>query len=355
MMKSIHGIWGTVVVTLLIVGNAGAAIGQRGEGSKTQPKITLDNLPRIDSSTSAQPLAMLTACKVAGESHWWHTLHDGSRRLMAGKNGEIGNRIPLKKKDRLQKIYQRVHTSGTHGAYVQLITCRAAKALPEAQTDFIFVAREPSTDELKLATEHGVELDVRPIAYDAFVFMVHADSPVNGLTLDKIRQIYTGKIKNWKEVGGKDAPIKAYQRNRNSGSQELMDKLVMKDLTMVPAPDMVSMSMMGPFNRLNNDPNGLGYTVYFYEKFMAPRRNPSFKRGQTQHKRAQYVRKVLAIDGIVPNSETIRSGAYSLRTKVYIVTRKALDPNHRAVHLRNWLLGAEGRKVIIESGYVPLK
>ena len=81
------------------------------------------------------------------------------------------------------------------------------------------------------------------------------------VTTEQIQGIYTGQINNWSEVGGQDAQLLAYQRDHNSGSQELMKSLVMKDLEMIDAPAMIAHGMMGPIDRVNEERNGLGFSV----------------------------------------------------------------------------------------------
>ncbi|WJH36064.1 substrate-binding domain-containing protein [Paenibacillus sp. CC-CFT747] len=114
---------------------------------------------------------------------------------------------------------KRVQFHTTHEAYVRLI---------EGNADLIFAAG-PSEQERRQAESAGVKLKLTPVGKDAFVFLVHEDNPVNGLTSDQIRAIYSEKMLNWKEVGGEDERIIAYQRKENSGSQTYMVQNVMKD------------------------------------------------------------------------------------------------------------------------------
>ncbi len=169
--------------------------------------------PRVDGSTSAHPLQVLVACKILDVTCEWTQppFLDlfSERRIgpdLADSVTETG------------EIVTGIWHNGTHSAYVNLINKDA---------DFIIVARMPSDDEIRQAGIRGVKLDIRPVALDAFVFLAHVDNPVKSLTLDQIRDIYTGKTTEWDELGGMGR-INAYQRNPNSGSQELMDDLVMR-------------------------------------------------------------------------------------------------------------------------------
>jgi phosphate transport system substrate-binding protein len=210
--------------------------------------------------------------------------------------------------------------------------------LIENEADLIIVARTPSEDELDLAHTNGVDLVVKPIALDAFVFILNKDNPLESLTLDQIKDIYTGDITHWSEVEGEDYIINTYQRNDNSGSQELMETLVMKDEEMVDAPEMILYGMMGPINALSVDAYGIGYSVYYYEQFMAPNENI----------------KLCGVDEVIPSRNTISSEEYAFVTGVYAVIRADTTDVDNASHLRDWLLTDEGQSVIEESGYIPI-
>ena len=108
-------------------------------------------------------------------------------------------------------------------------TAKAYENLINGTADLIFVS-EPSDDILNSAREAGVEFEMVGIGRDGFVFVVNQDNPVESLTIEQIQKIYTGEIKNWSEVGGEDVDIIAYQREPNSGSQNLMEKMVMRIL-----------------------------------------------------------------------------------------------------------------------------
>jgi len=282
-------------------------------------KIVRD-YPRVDGSTSAHPMQVYIACQILGVTCEWMDAFFSARTLFPDYTSAPEEAV---------LTVGNIQHNGTHSAYVNLINKDA---------DFIIVARMPSKDEINEAAVKGIQLDIRPIALDAFVFLAHVDNPVESLTLDQVRDIYTGKITDWAELGGLGS-INAYQRNRNSGSQELMDDLVMQELTMIDAPDMIFESMIGPINAIRDDPQGIGYSVFFYATFMLPDENV----------------KLLGIDGVIPTSETIAGHAYSLVTEVYAVVRADTPTDSSAVMLRDWLLTTEGQNAVAESGYVPCK
>ncbi len=286
------------------------------------PDVTaiVRDYPRVDGSTSAHPLQIVVACKILGVACMWVPPLFSERRIYP----IIDSASP----QAVEKVTAIQH-SGTHDAYVNLI---------ERNTDLILVARLPSDDELQAARAKHVRLDVRPIALDAFVFLVHKDNPLESLSLDQIRDIYSGQVTDWSTLGG-TGQINAYQRDRNSGSQELMEDLVMKGMPMVEAPDMIFETMVGPINAIHNDPLGIGYSVYYYAAFMLPDENV----------------RLLGVDGVIPTSETIASRDYPLVTEVYAVVRADMSSTSPAILLRDWLLIPAGQEAVSESGYVPIR
>lgn len=227
--------------------------------------------------------------------------------------------------------FVRFHT--THDAYMNLI---------EGKTDLIFAAG-PSDEELREAETHQVKLKLNPIGKDAFVFLVHRDNPVQDLSVDQLRDIYTGRVTSWSALGGGDYPITAFQREANSGSQTFMTKQVMKG---VPMTEPLMERKIGGMGELihsvaeyRNSRETIGYSFLYYAKEM--NRNEKVK--------------LLKVNGVEPNHEHIRDGTYPFTATLYAVTRDGEPENGSADRLLNWLAGKEGRKAIEDGGYVPLE
>ena len=268
---------------------------------------------------------MLIACKILGVRCGWVPPSPLSteRRILP----ELGT---TSEPSGVAKTLASIEHSGTHESYVNLISGKA---------DFLLVARPPSDDELRSARSARVKLEVTVVALDAFVFLVNARNPVDDLTIDQVRGIYTGAITDWAEVGGTAGQIKAYQRDRNSGSQELMEALVMKGTRMIEAPDMIMETMAGPINAVGRDPQGIGYSVYYYATVMLPDSKV----------------KLVGVGGAMPTSETIGRRTYPLVAEVYAALRGGMPRDSTAVMLRDWLLTTDGQAVVVESGYVTAR
>jgi len=282
--------------------------------------INVDNYPKVDGSTSTEPLQTLIACKLLNVDCDWRQL------LVANGTWYIQpdyNVVPY------SFFEERIKTSQTHNSFINLI---------DKNTDFILSARQMSDDEKEYASNSGVTLIETPIALDAFIFIIHPDNPVKSLTTKQIQDIYTGKVSNWNEVGGNDAQIKPYIRNLNSGSQELMETLVMKDLDMPDWPEAVLSSMMLAFTEIRADKNAICYTIYYYKE---------------QIVRDNKQVKSVSVDGVNPQEKTIKDRRYPLVSEVYAVIRSDLDKSSMAYKLYELLQTDAGKAIVTQSGYIP--
>ena len=221
-------------------------------------------------------------------------------------------------------------------------TAKAYENLINKKTDIIF-ASEPSDDILNNAKNAGVEFEMVGIGKDGFVFVVNKDNKIQSLTIEQIQKIYTGEITNWKEVGGEDLKIVAFQREENSGSQNLMEKMVMKGLKMAEVPTELHFSNMeGLIDAVasySNSNSSIGYSIYLYAK-------------------EQYVKdniKFVSINGVYPTDETIADGSYPLSKIVYAIFRKDEPENSNVRKLVNYLLTPEGQEIVEKGGYTKIK
>lgn len=222
--------------------------------------------------------------------------------------------------------------TNTHPGYIRLV---------DGEVDLIVVT-SPSEEELAYAKSKGVELEVIPVVNEAFVFMVNKKNPVNGLTIKQIQDIYSGKITNWNEVGGEDLKMIPYQRPVNSGSQTGMLELVMKDIPMIePTTETFEETMAGIIEAIadyDNAEAALGYSYYYYATTMYSKDSL----------------KLLAIDGVEPNFNTIKNEEYPIQTAYYIVINKAEPEGSNTRKLVEAMLSPRGQAVAKSAGYVPV-
>ena len=244
-----------------------------------------------------------------------------------------------------------VQFSTTHAAYERLILRKPnlSAQLPslrafmdETHPVDLLLATPPSDAELALAAEQGVELVMEPVCYDAFIFLTHRSNPLDSLTVEQIRAIYRGEITSWAEVGGDELSIRAYQRQPNSGSQTAMEDLVMQGEPMAGAVKIqVVPTMDGTLRQIGTfagDSHSLGYSYLYYLESL--------------YQQADV--KVLAIDGISPTPDNLRSGAYPFTARYYGVLRKE-DEGGTAGQFLAWMRSEEGQRCIAQAGYIPLE
>jgi len=284
--------------------------------------LTIDNYPKVDGSTSTEPLQILIACKLFDiEYSWVYLSFSFNYPYHLMPSCDI-------KPDIGKFITENIHHSGTHTSFLNLIN---------KNVDLIITARTASEEEIFLADSLKINLIETPVALDAFIFIVNINNNVNSLTTKQIQDIYTGSITRWNEVGGTNIEIHPYQRNINSGSQELMKSLIMKDLTMIDLPDMIAYGMIGLINQIEYDKQGLGYSVNYYTQYMI--RSDSIK--------------LIAIDGVYPDYNTLKNKEYGYTTNVYAIIREDLENSTTAYKLHELLSTVSGQRVINESGYIP--
>lgn len=210
--------------------------------------------------------------------------------------------------------------------------------LAEKKTD-IFIGAQPSKEQIKYAEECGTAFEYIQIGYEAFVFFVHKDNPIDSLTAEQIRRIYSGEITNWKEVGGKDEEIEAFQRNEGSGSQSMMLRF-MGDVAIMD-PEIKEIRGMGSIIEQVADykskSGSIGFSFRFYVEGII--KNPDIK--------------MIAVDGVAPTVENVKNNKYPIIAPVYAVTY-AGNTNENVDKLLKWMLSEEGQYIIEETGYVGI-
>lgn len=240
--------------------------------------------------------------------------------------------------DNTSEGYGSVTCSGTVNAYERLITGR---------TDLIFAAA-PSQEQLEMARRAAKELHLTPIGREAFVFFVNSRNPVEGLTVEQIQGIYTGQITNWNQVGGKNQPIRPFQRLENSGSQSALLRL-MDGLPLIEPEKEDRVGGMGGIIQqvasYRNYKNSIGFSFRFYASEMA----------------ANDQIRLLALDGVSPTKESIRDGSYPISDSFFAITAAPIgapDPRESNPKLNaflDWILSEQGQQIVEDSGYVSIR
>ena len=200
----------------------------------------------------------------------------------------------------------------TRGAY---------KGIVDGDIDIAFCAK-PSNEQVQYGLDKGVELELTPIGREAFVFLVNKNNPVDNLTMDQLKDIYSGKITNWKDVGGANRPINVVQRNKGSGSQTSLEKLFGEN---------IASNFFGPLGA------SIGFSFRFYVEEL------------TKHGHI----KMLEVNGVYPDRNNVQSNAYPIVSNFFAVTRKG-ETNPNVQKVLDFVLSPTGQSIIDEVGYVGL-
>jgi len=228
----------------------------------------------------------------------------------------------------------------TEGAFLYSNTPLGYQRLAQRKTD-IFFGAYPSEEQIAYAEEQGTHFVYTPIGADAFVFFVHKDNPIDSLTSDQIRKIYSGEITNWRELGGKNEKIAAFQRNEGSGSQSMLIRFMGDTPIMEPPTELVNDLMSGIVEKVSDYRSttaAIGFSYRFYMEGII--KNPDIK--------------LLSIDGIAPTPENIENGTYPITGPLYAVTyEEQTNPNVR--RLLDWILSDEGQNIITKTGYAGVQ
>ncbi|MBP3337329.1 MAG: substrate-binding domain-containing protein [Clostridia bacterium] len=213
------------------------------------------------------------------------------------------------------------------------------RLLAEKETD-IFIGVYPSEEQIAYAKEKNTEFNYTKIGTEAFVFFVHKDNPIESLTQEQVRKIYSGEITNWKEVGGKNEKIAAFQRNEGSGSQSMLKRFMGDTPLAEPPKEMVNDLMSGIIEKVSNyrsKTNSIGFSFRYYVEGII--KNPDIK--------------MLEVDGFAPTAENIKNGSYPIVTPIYAVTYEN-NENENVNKMLEWILSGEGQSIIEETGYVGI-
>lgn len=220
-------------------------------------------------------------------------------------------------------------------------TTQSFRNLRSGSCDLV-IAAEPNAAVFSEMKEAGFAWEMETIAREGLVFVVNENNPVSSLTVQQVRDIFAGKITNWKDVGGADLPIEAFQRNATSGSQVMMEKLVMDGTPMMEAPETNVPTEMGQLiaavKNYDNSANAIGYTVFYYAADM------QMAKGL----------KLLKIDGVAPTVDSIRTGDYPFVNGYYSCIAASAPADAPARRLQRWLLSEAGQELLRMEGYVPV-
>lgn len=334
--KKIFKFWGIYfLITILLSGiYLGIEIYDRNITVNTAPNIDTDEYLPFDENSKIVTLNKKASLKLENNL----PIIDGAAAVFPVYSAFVNAVYPENTK--LSQNYKTNFEGKFSEPFRYSNTVAGYKYLGEKSID-IFFGAYPSKSQIENATENNTTFEYTQIGTEAFVFFVHKNNPVTNLTTEQIKGIYSGKITNWKEVGGKDEKIVAYQRNEGSGSQSML-KRFMGDTPIMDAPsELVNDFMSGIIEKVSDYRSttaSIGFSFRYYVEGII--KNPDIK--------------MISIDGVEPTVENIKNEKYPITTGLFAVTYEG-NENENVQRLLDWVLSEEGQEIIEKTGYVGIK
>jgi phosphate transport system substrate-binding protein len=205
------------------------------------------------------------------------------------------------------------------------------KAIIDGTTDIAMSSRFIKDKEVALAVEKGRYPVPFAVAYDCIVPVVHPSSPVKDLSIEQLKAIYTGQVRNWKDVGGPDKDIVVISRDTSSGTYEVWEEKVLKQERVTPRA-LLQASNGAVAQAISKNPVAIGYVGFGYL-------NSSIK--------------ALTIGGVEGNPQTAKSGKYPVSRALFMFTPGW--PEGETLSFMQFLQDPQrGQKLVLEAGFVPL-
>jgi len=215
-------------------------------------------------------------------------------------------------------------------------------ALINGTVDIANASRQIKEEERTQAEANGVNPVEHAVAGDAIAVVVHPSNPVDGLTIPQLSAIFSGKITNWREVGGEDRPIVLLSRESNSGThvfflEEVVRQGNKKDKTLFSPDTLLMPSSEGISAEVRENPNAIGYDGLGYV---------------THDQKMVAVAPTEGEPYIMPSIETVKDSSYPIARGLYMYT--VGEPQGTIREFLDWILGPAGQAIVQDLGFVPL-
>ncbi|MFZ2098540.1 MAG: phosphate ABC transporter substrate-binding protein [Anaerolineales bacterium] len=240
--------------------------------------------------------------------------------------------------ERYRQIYPNVEISVTGGG-----SGTGIAAIINGTVDIANASRQIKPEEIQLANNNGVNPVEHIVAKDAIAIIVNPENPVSQLTIQQLSDIYSGKINNWKEVGGNDQIIVRLSRETNSGTHVFFLENVIrlgdsKNKTLFSTDTLLLPSSEGITAETRDNPSSIGYDGLGYVtpdvKVIAVGMNP-------------------AGPFILPSANTVNNGQYPIARDLYMYTNG--QPTGAVADYLEWIMVSDAQAIVTQLGFVPIK
>ena len=283
-------------------------------------------------------LFLLSACGGGGESSDSSDSGASAQRAIQNKGSDTLVNVALAWAETYREVEPDVSIAVTGGG-----SGTGIAALINGTVDVANASRAMKDKEIEEAQANGIDPIEYTVAIDALAIITNLDNPVGELTIQELSDIYTGRITNWEEVGGNDAPVILLSRETNSGTHVyFLEEVVRrgeKENTDIFAPQTLLMpSSVGITSEVRRNPNAIGYDGLGYV--------------DAEHEKIISIASGSDSDYMAPSVESASTGDYPLARNLYMYT--AGEPTGALADYLGWILGAEGQEIVSKLGFVPL-
>lgn len=261
----------------------------------------------------------------------------GSSRAIQNKGSDTLVNVALAWAEAYQNVEPSISIAVTGGG-----SGTGIAALINGTVDIANASRQIKDSEIAAAQENGIEPIEFVVAIDALAVIINQDNPVDKLTIPQLADIFTGRVTNWSEIGGKDAPIILVSRESNSGThvyflEEVVRQGDSENTDIFAAKTLLMPSSVGITSEVSRNPNAIGYDGLGYV---------------TEDEKILAIAKDADSDYVFPTVETGADGSYPLARNLFMYT--AGEPTEAIADYLNWLQGPEGQQIVSELGFVAL-
>jgi phosphate transport system substrate-binding protein len=216
-------------------------------------------------------------------------------------------------------------------------------ALLNGTCDIAMSSRNIKQKEIEMAKKKGIDPNEIKIALDGLAVVIHPSNPVSSLSTEQLADIFTGKVKNWKEIGGKDSKIVLLSREVNSGTHVYFKEHVLRKnnpaSTEEFAPDALLLSSSQAIaDEVANNPDAIGYYGMGYI---------------SNKQKAVKISMSANLESIAPTVENVTNGSYPISRPLFFYTNG--KPNNMIKQFIDFCLSEEGQKMVLQNDFVPLK
>jgi phosphate transport system substrate-binding protein len=280
-------------------------------------------------------LFVLTACRGSDDDAGGSS---GPQRALQNKGSDTLVNVALAWAEAYREVEPDVSIAVTGGG-----SGTGIAALINGTVDIANASRGMKDNEIEEARANGIEPVEHVVAIDALAIITNLENPVEKLTIQELSDMYTGRITNWKDVGGNDAPIVLLSRETNSGTHVyFLEEVVRrgeKENTDIFAPQTLLMSSsVGITSEVRRNPNAIGYDGLGYV--------------DPDHEKVISIAPEKDDDYVQPTVESASAGIYPLSRNLFMYT--AGEPAGPLADYLSWIIGDAGQEIVARLGFVPL-